>query len=72
MPRHEAILANHDQIAHLCLEAGCIMEDASAPLVCLLPRDPEAIVGRVKVLAEAAERIMALAVQAAARLEIAE
>jgi hypothetical protein len=72
MPGHQTILAHHDQIARLCLEAGCIMEDASAPLVSSLPHDAEAIAGRVQVLAAAAEQIMALAVQAQALVQIAE
>jgi hypothetical protein len=69
---HKAILANHDKIARLCLEAGCIMEDASAPLVSLLPYDAQAMVGRVEELAAAAEQIMALAARAQALVQIGE
>jgi hypothetical protein len=66
MPGHQAVLAHRDQIAQLCLEAGMIMEDASAPLALTLPYDAEAIAGRVEALVAAASRIMALAAQAQA------
>jgi hypothetical protein len=47
-------------IAHLCLEAGRIMEDTSCELALVLPLDDSAIGARLKMARDAADDILAL------------
>lgn len=57
---------NRELIQLLCLEAGRIMEDASADLALSLPEQPELVTKRVAELNHAATQIAAVANAASA------
>lgn len=52
---------NRELIQQLCVEAGCIMENASVTMVSAMPASPAEIRSRVQQLLRAAASISALA-----------
>lgn len=60
--------ADHELIQRLCLEAGRIMEDASAELASCLPDEPKLAAAHVARLQRAAQDLCAVASAAAALL----